>query len=188
MKMGGKMRRQVGIIAAAVSSVAALSLTVAASGCASSRTAIVNRGAPSGPSSGDWKTVRYRDVLLEVPGSWPVVDLAANPKRCVLFNVHAVYLGHQGPDATCPAHALGRTEAVQVEPYDAQTRAHLLPSASRATIHGEQVTVEPDADSTRTVVASFVQLAVTVTATYLTDPALANRIVQSVQGVPGATP
>jgi hypothetical protein len=38
-----------------------------------------------------------------------------------------------------------------------------------------------------TVVASFGQLGVTVTATYLTDPSTANRIVDSVERVSGAS-
>jgi hypothetical protein len=174
------------MVGAALAGVAAVSLTVGLSSCSSTRTTVVDRAGPAGQVAGGWKLVRYRDALLEVPAAWPVIDLTANPRRCALLNVHAVYLGHQGPDADCPARALGRTEAVQVEPYDAQTREHLLPAAAASSINGEQAAIEPDGGATMTVVASFAQLGVTVTATYLTDPSTANRIVGSVRGASGA--
>ena len=180
------MRRRIGMVGAALAGVAAVSLTVGLSACSSSRTAVVDRAGPTGPVADGWKMVRYRDVLLEVPAAWPVIDLTANPRRCALLNVHAVYLGHQGADASCPARALGRTEAVQVEPLDAQTREHLLPGAAASSINGEQAALEPDGGATMTVVASFGQLGVTVTATYLNDPSTANRIVHSVQRIRGA--
>jgi hypothetical protein len=135
--------------------------------------------------SGQWKAVHYQKVVLEVPGGWPVIDLSRRPKQCVLFNVHAVYLGHQGADAMCPARALGRTDAVQIEPLDAQTRGQILASPANATINREQVAIEPDESATRSVVASFVGLGVAVTATFATDSSIANRIVQSVHAATG---
>jgi hypothetical protein len=147
----------------------------------------VARAGATGPATVNWKEVRYSKVVFAVPAGWPVIDLAANPGRCALFNVHAVYLGHQGPNAVCPAQALGRTEAVQVEPLDAESQAHLLPSAATATIHGQPAAVQPGTSATLSVVASFPRLGVTVTATYLTDPSTANRIVGSVQSASGGS-
>jgi hypothetical protein len=39
---------------------------------------------------------------------------------CVRFNRHAVYLGRPGPTQLCPAHAVGRTEAILAEPLAAR--------------------------------------------------------------------
>jgi hypothetical protein len=165
---------------------AALVLTVTGAACASSRTVAVGSGPATGPVSNGWKQVRYRNVVLDVPAAWPVIDLARRPRQCVLFNVHALYLGHQGADAACPARALGRTEAVQVEPLDAQTRAQMLPSVPEATINDESVAFQPDGDVTRSVVASFAGLGVAVTATYATNSSIATHVVHSVRHVTGA--
>ena len=54
-----------------------------------------------------------------MPASWPVYDLAADPATCVRFNRHAVYLGQPGARQRCPAHAVGRTEAILVAPLTA---------------------------------------------------------------------
>lgn len=64
------------------------------------------------------KTVTFRGYKVKVPASWPVVDLGKNPSACVRFDVHAVYLGHPGPNPSCPARIVGRTEALLVEPID----------------------------------------------------------------------
>jgi hypothetical protein len=172
---------------AGVSIVAALSFAMAASGCASSRTSSVHTGTAAGPATAGWKQIQYRDAVLDVPAAWPVVDLSKDPQQCALFDVHAVYLGHQGPDAACPARALGRTDAVQVEPFDSETQEHVLPSPANSTINGQSVAIEPDGSTTRSLVASFVGLGVTVTATYATDSSVATRIVHSVQRASGAS-
>ncbi|MGA2929838.1 MAG: glycoside hydrolase domain-containing protein, partial [Solirubrobacteraceae bacterium] len=60
--------------------------------------------------------VEYHGYEIQVPVSWPVYNLAADPARCVLFNQHAVYLGTPGADQRCPVRAFGRTGAVLVQP------------------------------------------------------------------------
>src|ERR1700733_6490629 len=67
------------------------------------------------------KTVRYHGYRLVVPRSWPVFNLATDPTVCVRFNRHAVYLGRPGSRQRCPAHAVGRTEALLVEPLSAHS-------------------------------------------------------------------
>ncbi len=62
------------------------------------------------------KLVRYDGYSVVVPGSWPVYKLAADPTVCVRFNRHAVYLGQPGSEQDCPAHSVGRTEAILIEP------------------------------------------------------------------------
>jgi hypothetical protein len=65
------------------------------------------------------KTVRYGRYALRVPAGWPVFRLAYDPSACVRFDRHAVYLGTPSAAQRCPAHAVGRTEAVLVEPLSA---------------------------------------------------------------------
>jgi hypothetical protein len=65
------------------------------------------------------KTVRYKGYEVHVPRSWPVYDLSREPSVCVRFNRHAVYLGAPKSEQRCPAHAVGRTEAILLEPLSA---------------------------------------------------------------------
>ncbi|MGW1342786.1 glycoside hydrolase domain-containing protein [Kribbella sp. NPDC002412] len=62
------------------------------------------------------KTVSYRGYEVKVPASWPVVDVAANPTTCVRFDRPAVYLGRSTAQADCPAHVVGRSEGIVLEP------------------------------------------------------------------------
>ncbi|MBF9066956.1 DUF1906 domain-containing protein [Streptacidiphilus fuscans] len=62
--------------------------------------------------------VIYHGYHVRVPAAWPVVDLTASPRACVRFDVHAVYLGRPGAGTDCPAHLVGRTEALLIEPLD----------------------------------------------------------------------
>jgi hypothetical protein len=75
--------------------------------------------ASAASSAGTYQVVIYHGYQIQVPASWPVYNLAADPSRCVLFNQHAVYLGTPGADERCPARAFGRTEAVLVQPEQA---------------------------------------------------------------------
>ncbi|PYC67045.1 hypothetical protein C7C46_30535 [Streptomyces tateyamensis] len=66
------------------------------------------------------RAVDYRGYHLQVPADWQVVDLAQNPRSCVRFDQHTVYLGTPGADQDCPAHlAGGRTDALLIEPTPA---------------------------------------------------------------------
>jgi hypothetical protein len=67
-------------------------------------------------ASSAWQVVRYHGYRLTVPAHWPVFNLAAHPTVCVRFNRHAVYLGRPSTDQSCPSQALGRTEAILVQP------------------------------------------------------------------------
>ena len=81
------------------------------------------------------RIVQYHGYQVTVPGSWPVYDLAADPSQCVLFNVHAVYLGTPGSAQDCPATALGHTESLfiqAVSPASAPSSAVVLPGTSAA--------------------------------------------------------
>ena len=68
------------------------------------------------------KAVTYRGYRFEVPATWPVIRLAANPGICVRFNVHAVYLGRPSANQDCPSWLLGVTQSVLIEPGPAAAR------------------------------------------------------------------
>ena len=79
--------------------------------------------------------VQYHGYQVQVPGSWPVYNLAADPSQCVLFNTHAVYLGTPGSAQDCPAAALGHTESLLIQaasPSSAPSTAVVLSGTSAA--------------------------------------------------------
>lgn len=90
--------------------------------------------APGAPSDLT-KSVSYLGHSFKVPGSWQVVDLAADPTACVRFDRHAVYLGTPGDRQDCPANAVGRTEALLIEPDGTATTSATTVSAVEQEIH-----------------------------------------------------
>ena len=103
------------------------------------------------------RVMRYLGYRFQVPSSWPVYNLATDPSKCVLFSTHAVYLGTPGSGQNCPASAVGRTEALLIQPASSAStsasaivvgggRAALsegapLPAATTATSHMFQVAI-----------------------------------------------
>ncbi len=65
------------------------------------------------------RTVRYHGYAVRIPASWPVFNLDRDPRVCVRFNRHALYLGAPTAQQRCPAHAMGRTEAILLSPAGA---------------------------------------------------------------------
>ncbi len=80
--------------------------------------------ATAGP--GGVRTVSYRGFAVRVPRSWPVIDLSRDPHACVRFDRHALYLGSPSPDENCPAHAVGRTDALLLAPAGSVAAAQRL--------------------------------------------------------------
>ncbi len=110
------------------------------------------------------KTIRYHGYAVTVPRSWPVFDLAHRPQTCVRFNRHALYLGVPATDQVCPATAIGRTEAILIEPVGA--------AAARSGMASQAAS--PGGSSTTFAVASA---GVEVTATWLRDrPAIVRAL------------
>ena len=62
------------------------------------------------------KAVRYRGYTFQVPRSWPVIDDRTQPRGCVRFDQHAVYLGAVRGDEFCPSWLLGTTESMLIQP------------------------------------------------------------------------
>ncbi|MGW5123096.1 glycoside hydrolase domain-containing protein [Streptomyces sp. NPDC004069] len=124
-------------------------------------------GAARPPADDATKTVTYRGHTFTVPAGWPVVDLDQEPTACVRFDRHAVYLGTPGEQQDCPARAVGRTEALWVQPAVA-TKA--------------SVTEEPTARVYR---ATATNEGISVTAPYGEDRAEIQRVLRSA-GLPVA--
>jgi hypothetical protein len=164
---------------------AALAVLVAAAGCGSGgsgdasrpdvRAAAQAAGAPAGN-----QLVRYAGAELEVPASWPVHDLAAEPTRCVRFDEHAVYLGSPGDAMQCPAGVFGRTDAVLVEPLSSST---VSADATTATeVNGMAAATDPVAPIEQQLRVAFPDLGVAVTVSF-TDRSQADAILASIRSV-----
>jgi hypothetical protein len=129
------------------------------------------------------RTVTYRDVQFDVPGDWPVYDLAADPSTCVRFDVHAVYLGHPGADMNCPAGLVGRADAVLVEPTEGQrhrgSQGGDAGDVAAATASGLEAQVATDNATASEVAADLPSAGMSVTLTYNESDATAQQILQS---------
>lgn len=152
--------------------------TTAASGFSIPRAA-----APQG-----WSTVHYGGISLSVPSSWPVYDLNAHPERCVLFNIHAVYLGQQGTNAQCPVHAFGKTEALQLEPLETASLAALRSASSTTTVAGVPAKVNSSSSVDHTFVVVLKQVGVVIHLSYNRSPNLARRILGTLRLTGGKAP
>ncbi len=82
------------------------------------------------------KTIRYHGYAVSVPRSWKVFDLRNAPRVCVRFDRHAVYLGRPGSRQLCPAHAVGRTEAILIQPATAGVRRAIAHTATASSTAG----------------------------------------------------
>jgi hypothetical protein len=185
-----RTRRVAGLAALAV----ACAVGVAA--CGSSGGEVDARGArtrnatgaaaqPSTPGGGGangnaTRTVRYRGLEFTVPSDWPVYDLEADPTTCVRFDVHAVYLGHPGADMRCPAIAVGRADALLVEPVDGSAAAaNGAAHASEAgQVNGLAVATDRSAVIEHELHATFADQGVTATISFANEDQ-ADRILGS---------
>ena len=127
--------------------------------------------------------VTYSGLQFEVPSSWPVYQMSADPNRCVRFDVNAAYLGAAGPTPQCPAMLIGRTEAVQVEPLNPQSEAAQLATEAQ-TLNGLPVRVDPNAATNAADTVVFPDQGLLLVITFRTDPALAAQILSSFHSVP----
>jgi hypothetical protein len=131
----------------------------------------------SGPNTA--QKVTFGGIQFGVPVGWPVYTLASDPTRCVRQDVHAVYLGQEGPSPSCPARLVGHTETVHVEPLNAKSQ----PQAARATqaevSNGLNVRVDPADQIGGAVIAVFPDQQLVVTITFARSSAVADEILRS---------
>ena len=134
------------------------------------------------------RTVVYQGVAFEVPGDWPVYDLAADPSTCVRFDVHAVYLGHPGADMVCPSGILGRADALLVEPVaggNASFGGAPAPAAmTEQTLNGLPAQVAAGG-TTSQVDVTFPSAGVSATLTYQDSDATVQQILHSFRAAAG---
>lgn len=104
------------------------------------------------------QTVSFGGVAVDVPASWSVVDLTANPKACVRYDRPTVYLGELGTQEECPARVVGVTDTLWLKPAAteraAQPRIAGLSNSAPALLSQHNVIVEETRDSTSSVLAS----------------------------------
>jgi Domain of unknown function (DUF1906) len=149
----------------------------------------------AGPSLGQsaagpaqrWHTVSFAGVSLRVPSSWPVVNLTQHPGTCPRLNRHAVYLGRPGPDPACPAAAVGKTEAVQIQSVSPQS-PDAREAAGPAVVGGQAARTNGDAAVTHTIVDLLPGAGIEVSLSYGGDLALARQIQGSIKVSPKAGP
>jgi Domain of unknown function (DUF1906) len=145
---------------------------------------------PGPPAHAD-TTVQYQGLRITVPAGWPVYRLGPRSTECVRFDRHAVYLGPAGPDPLCPAHAVGRTEALHVEPLTAQTASFaddLLDVAGRwSQLAGMPALTVRDA-ATREIHAAVPGAGVLVTGAYGTDPSRLRHVLDTITPAAGHAP
>jgi hypothetical protein len=85
------------------------------------------------------KTVTFDGYAVSVPVNWPVYDLAEDPRRCVRYDFHAVYLGTPGPDQDCPPDVVGRVDTISIGATQAAQAAQAT-QATPAALPGAPVT------------------------------------------------
>jgi hypothetical protein len=134
---------------------------------------------PSALPSG-WQLVSFAGVSVQVPASWPIYDLRVDPARCVRMDAHAVFLGTQGANASCPAHLTGKTEAAQIHVVDPHGPGALGATQSTV-INGQPLRTDPHFSQASSLTDVFDSAGVQVDLPYRDDPALARRIESSLR-------
>lgn len=149
--------------------------------------AVTPFGVASAASADRSQRVTFGGVSLQVPASWPVVNLGQNPSACPRLDVHAVYLGTPGPDPVCPAGLLGKTEAVLIEPLN-PGGPDAREALNRSQAGGQPMLTNPDWAVTRTITDILPGAGVQIILSYRTDRALAQAIQASIRVGPTARP
>ena len=172
-------RRRVVAIAVAALLVSSLAVTAVAATAAIAAPGTVTLGKSDGATGaglvGTTKKVTYAGVTFRVPATWAVYDLAKKPGTCVRFDRNAVYLGTPAADQNCPARAVGRTEALLIQPTAA------LASATRPSVSslGARPSVTAASATDGLLATTLGAARLTVTATFGARSALARDVVAS---------
>jgi Domain of unknown function (DUF1906) len=133
-------------------------------------------GAASSVSAGATHTIDYRGYVVDVPASWPVFDLSRDPTQCVAFSTHAVYLGQPGATENCPAHAVGRSEAILIQPLTSVTASQ---AAAASAVAAGRLVPSGVASADQEVSFAVPQAGLFVTATWRLEPAVAWKLLAS---------
>ena len=154
----------------------------------STRPATSSTSATSPTPATTARTVSFGQARFTVPSAWPVYDLAANPSQCVRYDKPAVYLGHPGSQARCPAGLIGRADTLQIEAADAATAADTAKATTASTVAGVAVKLDPGAAVDGQVRMLVPSSGVFVTLTRSPSGSVADRVLDSLQVDPNAPP
>ncbi|GAB2846627.1 hypothetical protein GCM10027176_57890 [Actinoallomurus bryophytorum] len=141
-----------------------------------------------GPPAHADTTVDYKGLRITVPAGWPVYRLGPGSTECLRYDRHAVYLGPAGENQVCPAHAVGRTEALHVEPLTEQTASFASDllggrSAERTRLAGMPAVTVRDA-ATGEIRAAVPGAGVLVTGSYGPGPRELEHVLGEITPVP----
>ncbi|WP_328919651.1 DUF1906 domain-containing protein [Streptomyces sp. NBC_00208] len=93
--------------------------------------AVPSSAAAASPPETIRQAVSYHGYRIEVPADWQVVDLTENPRTCLRFDRAAVYIGEPAEQNDCPAHVVGRTAGIVVEPLTARSAGRATAATAR---------------------------------------------------------
>ena len=128
--------------------------------------------------------VKFDGYTVSVPASWPVYNLNKDPRQCVRYDVHAVYLGTPGPDQNCPPRLVGRVETVTIEDPAVQARKKIAGDRKTLVRAGQRAltpgTIVQDPDLHELAIA-MPDTAPRIDATYGADPGTAEQMLATVQ-------
>ncbi len=134
------------------------------------------------------QTVTFGGYTVSVPASWPVYDLTKNPRQCVRYDVHAVYLGTPGPDPDCPPNLVGRVDTVSIQAPAASAGTNTAGNSKGPRQGGQQAlnpgTIVQDPDRHELALA-MPDKAPSIGATYGTGPGATEQMLATVR--PAAT-
>jgi hypothetical protein len=106
------------------------------------------------------QVIKYLGLQFVVPAAWPVYDLSTVPRTCVRVDVHAVYLGPPGAEQDCPAHLVGHTEAIVLQPLAGASDVVVARATVAGTLNGLAVRTDPDPDVSGALTVVFPDLGV----------------------------
>ena len=126
----------------------------------------------------------FGGYTVSVPASWPVYDLTKNPRQCVRYDVHAVYLGTPGPNPDCPPNLVGRVDTVTIQAPAASAGTQTAGSSKGPRQGGQRAlrtgTIVQDPDRHELVLA-MPDKAPSIGATYGTRPDAAEQMLATVR-------
>ena len=130
------------------------------------------------------QTVTFGGYTVSVPASWPVYDLTKNPRQCVRYDVHAVYLGTPGPDPDCPPNLVGRVNTVSIQAPAASAGTNTAGNSKGPRQGGQQAlnpgTIVQDPDRHELALA-MPDKAPSIGATYGTGPGATEQMLATVR-------
>lgn len=148
---------------------------------------IVATALPAHAAASD-RTVDYQGLRITVPSGWPVRTLGRHSGECLRLDRHAVYLGAAGGEQSCPAHRVGRTETLHVEPLNDQTASFVSSMLARSPRSVSWVAGMPGL-SVQDASAGEVRIAVPkahvlLTGSYGAHPSDLRRLIETITAVP----